>query len=170
MRILGIDPGTATTGFGVIDLDKGRMNFVDGGVIVTRSDMPMPDRLSTIYRELAGIIAQHQPAMMAVELLYFATNVTTAMTVGQARGVILLAAAEANLPVSEYTPLQVKQAVAGYGKAAKPQIQEMVKLLLKLPALPKPDDAADALAIAITHAQQRLVLVSSALKKLPTTQ
>lgn len=155
MRILGIDPGTATTGFGVIDVEKGSMIFVDGGIVTTKSDLPMPQRLATIHRELTQLIAEHRPEVVAVELLYFAANVTTAMTVGQARGVVLLAAAQANLVLAEYTPLQVKQAVAGYGQAAKPQIQEMVKLLLKLPSLPKPDDAADALAIAITHAGQR---------------
>lgn len=114
----------------------------------------MPNRLSEIYAGLGEIINHHQPDCMAVELLYFASNVTTAITVGQARGVVLLAGAEAGLPVGEYTPLQVKQAVTGYGKAEKKQIQEMVKMILGLDGIPKPDDAADGLAIAITHANQ----------------
>jgi len=152
MRILGIDPGTATTGFGVIDVAGPSIKFVQAGVITTPSTEEMPRRLSTIYRELLELITEFRPEQVAVELLYFATNVTTAMTVGQARGVILLAAAEAGLPIHEYTPLQVKQGVTGYGQAKKPQVQEMVKTLLGLKSIPKPDDAADALAIAITHA------------------
>jgi crossover junction endodeoxyribonuclease RuvC len=154
MKLLGIDPGTATTGFGVIESKNGKLSFVDAGVITTPPDMSMPSRLSEIYAGLNEIISHHKPDCMAVELLYFATNVTTAISVGQARGVVLLAAAEAGLPVGEYTPLQVKQAVTGYGKATKKQIQEMVKMLLGLDGIPKPDDAADGLAIAITHANQ----------------
>lgn len=154
MRILGIDPGTATTGFGVIEVDGGKLKFIDAGVIITKPDIPMQDRLVTIYNELKELLHEFKPDAVAIELLYFATNVTTAMTVGQARGVALLAAAQARLPVGEYTPLQVKQAVTGYGKAQKRQIQEMVKTLLHLSAIPKPDDAADALAIAITHSSQ----------------
>ena len=152
MRILGIDPGTATTGFGVVDSAGQKLNFVDGGVISTPAGAPMPERLQTISQELIQIIAEFKPDVMSVELLYFATNVTTAMSVGQARGVVLLAAAEAGLEVVEFTPLQVKQAVTGYGKAAKGQVQEMVKTLLKLKELPRPDDAADALAVAIAAA------------------
>jgi crossover junction endodeoxyribonuclease RuvC len=154
MKILGIDPGTATTGFGVIEKTGGKLKFVDAGVITTPPDMSMPSRLSEIYAGLNEIIATHRPDCMSVELLYFATNVTTAISVGQARGVVLLAAAEAGLPIGEYTPLQVKQAVTGYGKADKKQIQEMVKMILGLDGIPKPDDAADGLAIAITHANQ----------------
>lgn len=154
MRILGIDPGTATTGFGVIDIDQGKLKFVDAGVIITTPDELMERRLATIYDELSQLIGEHKPTVMAIELLYFQNNVTTAMTVGQARGVAILLAAQHNLPLAEYTPLQVKQAVTGYGKAEKPQIQEMVKVLLKLGAIPKPDDAADALAVAITHSNQ----------------
>lgn len=154
MKILGIDPGTATTGFGVIEHHNGKLKFVDAGVIVTPPEHSMPARLSEIYAGLKEIIAHHQPDCMAVELLYFATNVTTAITVGQARGVVLLAASEAGLEVGEYTPLQVKQAVTGYGKADKKQIQEMVRVILGLDGIPKPDDAADGLAIAITHAHQ----------------
>ena len=151
MRILGIDPGTATTGFGVIDVESQNLGFVDGGVITTSPDLAMPERLVIIHDELGQLIAQHRPEIVAVELLFFAANVTTAISVGQARGVVLLAAAEAGLPVGEFTPLQVKQALTGYGRATKSQIQSMVQQLLGLNALPRPDDAADALAIAITQ-------------------
>ena len=153
MRILGIDPGTATTGFGVIDR-KGAVNkFVAAGVITTPADQVMLQRLDTIYQEIKQLITEYQPDCMAVELLYFANNVTTAFSVGQARGVVLLAAGQAGLEVVEFTPLQVKQAVTGYGRAQKKQIQEMVKVLLKLPEIPRPDDAADGLAIALTASQ-----------------
>ena len=161
MRIIGVDPGTATTGFGIIEYAQGQFTFVDAGVITTRPDQPMPERLITLHDELAQVVAETKPVQAAVELLYFATNVTTAMTVGQARGVILLTLAEAGLAVNEYTPMQIKQAVTGYGGAKKPQIQEMVRVLLKLPVIPRPDDAADGLAIAITHANQRTTLVSA---------
>ncbi len=154
MRIIGVDPGTATTGFGIIDYVSGKTTFVDAGVITTPAGQPMSQRLVTIHDELAQVIAETKPDLAAVELLYFSTNVTTAMTVGQARGVILLTLAEAGLEPAEYTPMQIKQAVTGYGGAKKSQIQEMVRVLLKLPTIPKPDDAADALAIAITHANQ----------------
>ena len=156
MRILGIDPGTAITGFGVIDCEGPKFRFVDAGVIRTAKEQPMPERLSTIYDELHELITEFKPDVVSIELLYFARNVTTAMTVGQARGVITLCAAQAGMPIYEYTPMQVKQAVTGYGKADKKQIQEMVKKLLNLSAVPQPDDAADGLAIAITHAGQRL--------------
>jgi crossover junction endodeoxyribonuclease RuvC len=154
MRIMGVDPGTATTGFGIIEHDHGRLTFVDAGVITTSPDLPMPERLIIIHEELAQVIAETRPEQAAVEQLFFATNVTTAITVGQARGVILLTLAEAGLIPAEYTPMQIKQATTGYGGAKKPQIQAMVKTLLKLPAIPRPDDAADGLAIAITHANQ----------------
>ena len=154
MRIIGIDPGTATTGFGIIEHDHGRISFVDAGVITTTPGTPMPERLVTLHTELAQVIKETAPEQAAVELLFFSTNVTTAISVGQARGVILLALAEAGLLPGEYTPMQIKQAVTGYGGAKKPQIQEMVRILLKLTHIPRPDDAADALAIAITHAQQ----------------
>jgi crossover junction endodeoxyribonuclease RuvC len=159
MRILGVDPGTATTGFGVIEHHHGTFKFVDAGVITTPAHTPMPERLVTIHEELAQVIQDTNPDEAAVELLYFATNVTTAMTVSQARGVILLTLAEAGLPPAEYTPMQIKQAVTGYGGAKKPQIQEMVRVLLKLPVIPRPDDAADGLAIAITHANQAVFQV-----------
>lgn len=152
MRILGIDPGTATTGFGVIDADKGRYTFVAAGVITTKPDLLMPERLSQIHADLTELVAEFKPVAAAIEMLFFGTNVTTAMTVGQARGVALLVLHNAGLPIAEYNPMQVKLAIAGYGGAKKPQMQEMVKMLLGLTAIPKPDDAADALAIAITHA------------------
>jgi len=161
MRIIGIDPGTATTGFGIIEHDHGRLMFVDAGVITTPAGSPMPERLITLHTELAQVIAETHPEQSAVELLFFATNVTTAISVGQARGVILLTLAEAGLIPGEYTPMQIKQAVTGYGGAKKPQMQEMVKTLLRLPQIPRPDDAADALGIAITHAHQAVLGVQA---------
>jgi crossover junction endodeoxyribonuclease RuvC len=154
MRIIGVDPGTATTGFGVIEHHAGRYTFVDAGVITTPAGQPMPERLVTLHQELGQVLQDTKPQQAAVELLYFATNVTTAISVGQARGVILLTLAEHGLLPAEYTPMQIKQAVTGYGGAKKPQIQEMVRTLLGLADIPRPDDAADGLAIAITHANQ----------------
>ncbi|MBI4101055.1 crossover junction endodeoxyribonuclease RuvC [Candidatus Microgenomates bacterium] len=151
MRILGIDPGTATTGFGVIETHASEDKLVTAGVIRTPAKQTLERRLKTIYDELTHLIHEQKPKQMAVELLYFASNVTTAMSVSHARGVVLLAAAEAKLPVVEYTPLQVKQALTSYGRASKQQMQQMVKKLLRLKAVPKPDDAADALAVAICH-------------------
>jgi crossover junction endodeoxyribonuclease RuvC len=152
MRIIGVDPGTATTGFGIIDYDRGQYRFVDAGVITTPAGQDMPERLITLHEELTQVIAETKPEHACVELLYFSTNVTTAISVGQASGVILLALAEAGLRIAEFTPMQIKQAVTGYGGAKKPQMQEMVRTLLRLPTIPKPDDAADALAMAITLA------------------
>ncbi len=149
---LGLDPGTAITGYGVIRYDGQRLTPIAHGVITTPAHVPLPQRLRTIYHELLALIAHHRPTEAAVEELFFARNVRTAIAVGQARGVALLALAEAGVPVHEYTPLQVKQAVAGYGQAAKSQVQEMVRLLLDLETIPQPDDAADALAVAICHA------------------
>lgn len=151
MIILGIDPGTATTGFGVIEISGNEKKAVDFGVISTHKDLPMAQRLLELHKDLNELIAAVKPDWCAVELLFFARNVTTAITVGQARGVIMLAAAENNLSIAEYTPLQVKQAVTGYGQATKKQVQEMVKTILGLKEIPKPDDAADALAIALCH-------------------
>jgi crossover junction endodeoxyribonuclease RuvC len=151
MRILGIDPGTGILGFGVIDDDKGQAQLVDAGVIRTPVKEDDAVRLQTIYEEITDIIADTKPAVMSVEKLYFAQNVTTAMTVAQARGVVLLAGKQAGLEIHEYTPLQIKQALTGYGRAEKKQIQEMVRVILKLKIVPKPDDCADALAAAITH-------------------
>lgn len=151
MRILGIDPGTGILGFGVIEANRGNIQLVDAGVIRTPVKEDDAVRLLTIYEELTDLIVQNQPAVMAVEKLFFARNVTTAMTVSQARGVVLLCGQQAGLRLFEYTPMQIKQAVTGYGKADKKQIQEMVRVLLKLKEIPRPDDAADALAVAITH-------------------
>jgi crossover junction endodeoxyribonuclease RuvC len=152
MRIIGIDPGTGILGFGVIDVNGVKTQLVDAGVIRTPVKEDDAARLETIYHELTDIIVQTKPHIMSVEKLFFARNVTTAMTVSQARGVVLLCARLAGLEIYEYTPMQIKQAVTGYGKADKKQMQEMVRVLLALQEVPKPDDAADALAAAITHA------------------
>lgn len=151
MRIIGIDPGTGILGFGVIEVVKGKPLLVDGGVIKTPVKEDDAVRLLTIYEELTDIIADTKPQIMAVEKLFFAQNVTTAMTVAQARGVVLLAGMQAGLEIFEYTPLQIKQALTGYGRADKKQIQEMVRVVLGLKQVPKPDDCADAIAAAITH-------------------
>ncbi len=151
MRIIGIDPGTGILGFGIIEVVKGKPQLVDGGVIRTPVKEDDAVRLLTIYEELTDIIADTKPDEMAVEKLFFAQNVTTAMTVAQARGVVLLTAMQANLKIAEYTPLQIKQALTGYGRADKKQIQEMVRVILNLKEVPKPDDCADAIAAAITH-------------------
>lgn len=151
MRIIGIDPGTGILGFGIIEVTKTQPKLVDAGVIRTPVKEDDAVRLQTIFDELTDIIVATKPEIMSVEKLFFARNVTTAMTVAQARGVVLLAARQAGLGIFEYTPLQIKMAVTSYGKADKKQVQEMVRVLLGLKALPKPDDAADALAAAITH-------------------
>lgn len=151
MRILGIDPGTGILGFGVIEADKGKAKLVDAGVIRTSSKEGDAERLQTIFDELTSVITDTKPTEMSVEKLFFAQNVTTAMTVSQARGVVLLCGKQAGLTIYEYTPLQIKQALTGYGRAEKKQIQEMVRVILQLKAIPKPDDCADALAAAITH-------------------
>ena len=152
MRILGIDPGTGILGFGVIDTDaSGKAKLVDGGVIRTPPNQADSIRLLTIFNELSEIIMLHKPQVMAVEKLFFAQNVTTAMTVAQARGVVLLCGEQSGLILFEYTPLQIKQALTGYGRADKKQIQEMVRVILALDTIPKPDDCADALAVAICH-------------------
>lgn len=152
MIILGVDPGTAITGYGVVQSDDDALRMITYGAITTPSDWKMPQRLQHIYAELVALIHQHQPTDAVVEKLFFSKNVRTALSVGQARGVALLAAAQAGLTIHEYTPLEIKQAVVGYGRAEKTQIQQMVKLLLQLDHVPQPDDAADALAIAICHA------------------
>jgi crossover junction endodeoxyribonuclease RuvC len=151
MKIIGIDPGTGILGFGVIDYTNGKLTMIDAGVIRTPVKQDDAIRLDTIFNELTEIIKETKPDVMSVEKLFFAQNVTTAMTVAQARGVVLLTGRQANLEIFEYTPLQIKQAVTGYGRAEKKQIQEMVKVILKLNQIPKPDDCADALAAAITH-------------------
>jgi crossover junction endodeoxyribonuclease RuvC len=153
--VLGIDPGTATTGYGLISENKIGLEVVEYGIISTPADMAMEKRLQIIYNKLLELIDLHHPESCAVEKLFFQRNVTTAISVGQARGVILLALAERNVKFAEYTPLQVKQAVTGYGAANKKQVQIMVQALLTLADIPKPDDAADALAIAICHAHSR---------------
>lgn len=149
MRILGIDPGTGILGFGVIDVEKNSMTLVDAGVIKTPVHQADSDRLETIFNELSEIITECKPTVMSVEKLFFAQNVTTAMSVSQARGVVLLLGKQHKMELHEYTPQQIKQALTGYGKAEKAQIQEMVRTILKLKSVPKPDDAADALAAAI---------------------
>lgn len=150
MRILGIDPGTGILGFGVIDTGS-KPKLVDAGVIRTKPHQPDPERLAIIFDSLHDIIKATRPHMLSVEKLFFARNVTTAMSVSQARGVVLLVAQQHGLPIYEYTPMQIKLSVTGYGKADKKQMQEMVRALLNLKEVPKPDDAADALAAALTH-------------------
>jgi crossover junction endodeoxyribonuclease RuvC len=151
MLVIGIDPGTATTGWGLVRETDSELVCVAYGAVTTPAGQPLPKRLQTIHRELKEIITLHHPDSGAVEKLFFQRNVSTAMSVGQGRGVAMLALADCGLEVGEYTPLQVKQAVAGYGRADKRQMQEMVRTLLNLEAIPKPDDAADALAVAICH-------------------
>lgn len=152
MVILGIDPGLATLGWGVIEAQPGRQRLVDYGCILTTPQMRLPERLGQIQADMQGLLARYSPEEIAFEELFFAKNVTTAFTVGAARGVSIAVCAAHTHRLYEYTPMQVKLAVAGHGGAAKGQIQQMVKLLLCLEALPRPDDAADALAIALTHA------------------
>ena len=151
MLVLGIDPGTAITGYGLVFEERGELSPLAYGVIRTPAKQKLPLRLVHIYAELQKLIAEHSPDAVAVEEVFFSNNARTAFAVGQARGVCLLAAAEAGLPVYECTPLEVKQAVVGYGRAAKYQVQQMVRLLLNLDSIPRPDDAADALAVAIWH-------------------
>lgn len=149
MRIIGIDPGTGILGFGVIDIKNGKTTLVDAGVVTTPAHTPLPDRLEEIYNSLTEIIHDTKPEAMAIEKLFFAKNVTTAMSVSHARGVAMLTGKQANLRIEEYTPLQIKQTITGYGKATKKQVQEMVRIQLGLTEVPKPDDCADALAAAI---------------------
>lgn len=156
MRILGIDPGTGILGFGVIDVDgKGKATMLDAGVIRTPVNQPDSDRLLTIFDELTEIIKDQQPNVMSVEKLFFSQNVTTAMSVSQARGVVLLCGKQHQLELHEYTPQEIKMALTGYGRADKKQMQEMVRIVLGLAEVPKPDDCADALAAAICHSMQR---------------
>ncbi len=150
--ILGIDPGTATMGWGVVRQEGSRLRYLQHGAITTPPDWTMPRRLGRLFDGVTQLVEGYRPDTVAVEELFFNTNVTTAITVGQARGVALLAAYRAGLEVAEYTPLQVKQAITSYGRADKRQVQEMVRALLNLREIPRPDDAADGLAIAITHA------------------
>lgn len=151
MRIIGIDPGTGILGFGVIDVIHGKAKLVTAGVITTPPHTPLEERLEEIFDGLTEIIAETNPEVMSIEKLFFAQNVTTAMSVSHARGVAMLTGRKAKLPIAEYTPLQIKQTLTGYGKADKKQVQEMVRIHLGLKETPKPDDAADALATAITY-------------------
>ncbi len=153
MKILGIDPGYAIVGYGLIESDNGRFHPLDCGVLTTPQEMVFSKRLKSLYDGLSLLIAKTKPNVLAIEKLYFNTNVTTAINVGHARGVLILASENAGIPVYEYTPLQIKQAITGYGRADKLQMQQMVKMLLGLAAIPKPDDAADALAVALCHGQ-----------------
>ncbi|MDD2362821.1 MAG: crossover junction endodeoxyribonuclease RuvC [Oscillospiraceae bacterium] len=153
MIILGIDPGYATLGWGCIRYERSRFTPIDFGTILTPADMEFPLRLQCIHNELSELLTKHHPDFLAVEKLYFKNNQKTAIDVAQARGVILLAAQQKGIPIFEYTPLQVKSAVTGYGKADKSQVMEMTRRLLGYKEVPKPDDAADALAISICHAQ-----------------
>ena len=163
MLSLGIDPGTATVGYGLVrELSDGSLLAVDYGVITTPAGMPMPERLQMIFEALTALIERHQPDRAAIEEMFFGKNITTAITVAQGRGQILLTLKQAHLPIKEYKPNFIKQSISGYGGAKKPQMQEMVRMLLGLDAIPRPDDAADALAIAITdiHSAQYDVLDS----------
>jgi len=149
--VLGIDPGTAITGYGLVREGDDGLVLVECGAITTPAGQPLAERLQTIYRGLAELVAQHRPDTSAVEELFFSRNVRTALSVGHARGVTLLALADAGLTIHEYKPLEIKQAVAGYGGANKQQVQEMVRMLLNLDQVPQPDDAADAVAVAVCH-------------------
>ncbi len=154
---LGIDPGTAIMGYGLVASADDQFELVSYGVITTPSHLPLAKRLQLLYQQLSSIIESAQPTEVVVEELFFSRNVQSALAVGQARGVAILAAANFDLAISEYTPLQVKQAIVGYGRARKEQIQEMVRLLLNMSEVPQPDDAADALALAICHLQMSRV-------------
>ncbi len=154
VRVLGLDPGTATTGFGVVEgPEGGQGRMVEYGTIRTAARTPMPERLAEIYAAVREILSDVQPDAVAVEEVFFSTNVSTALTVGQARGVLLLAAAQAGVPVFEYKPNEIKQTLTGYGGADKRQVQDMLRLVLGLAEAPRPDDAADAVAVALTHLQ-----------------
>ncbi len=155
MIILGIDPGLANTGWGVVDIEGSRLRCLGYGCVSTSAEEPLAQRLAAVHASLVSVIRKHEPAECAIEKLYFNVNVRTAFATGQARGVALLATAEARLPVGEYGPSEVKQAVVGYGSADKSQVQFMVRTILGLREMPKPDHAADALAVAICHANSR---------------
>ena len=161
MRILGIDPGVATIGFGVVDAERGSQKLVRYGVITTPSGIPLSSRLYQISRDMSELIGQFHPDEVAVEELFFTKNITTGIAVAHGRGVILLELERAGVPVYEYTPMQVKQAVAGYGKADKRQVMAMTARLLKMKEIPRPDDAADALALAICHARAATSLLNT---------
>ncbi|MBI2873503.1 MAG: crossover junction endodeoxyribonuclease RuvC [Firmicutes bacterium] len=151
MIVLGFDPGLAATGFGIVEAEAGRLRLVVYGCIRTPATLPQPERLAQIFEEAGRLFKLHRPTTVAVERLFFNRNTTSAFDVGHARGILLLLAALEGLPVAEYTPLQVKQALVGYGRAEKRQIQEMTKMILGLETAPRPDDAADAVAVAVCH-------------------
>ena len=153
MRILGIDPGVAIVGFGVIDSERGQQNMVQYGAITTQAGLPLATRLVQIQNDLEELIGVFKPDEISIEELFFSKNITTGIAVAHARGIILYTAEKMGIPIYEYTPMQVKQAVVGYGLAEKKQVMDMTRRLLKLKAVPRPDDAADALAIAICHAR-----------------
>jgi crossover junction endodeoxyribonuclease RuvC len=160
MKIIGIDPGYAIVGFGVLDYSYGKFTVLDYGAITTSAETPFPQRLKEIYNDLCFVLDKYNPEFMAIERLYFTNNQKTAIEVAAARGVIILAAEQRGIKIKEYTPLQVKQSVTGYGKAVKVQVQEMIKKILKLHETPKPDDAADALAVGICGAHTYISLRS----------
>jgi crossover junction endodeoxyribonuclease RuvC len=152
MLVLGIDPGLAITGWGLVnESPSGDLELLEYGVFTTESSLPLPERLLQIDSDLSGLLEKHSPDVVAGEELFFCQNVTTALIVGQARGVVILGAARSGLPVYEYKPMAIKQAVSGYGKASKSQVQEMVRMLLGLDHIPQPDDSADGVAVAICH-------------------
>lgn len=153
MLVLGIDPGTALCGFGLVRSEKDEFSLAAYGAVSTQANSPLPSRLLQIYEDLNALVTRDRPDAVAVEKLFFAKNARTALSVGHARGVVLLVAAQASLPVFEYTPNEIKQAIVGYGGADKHQMQQMVRMLLRLDFVPEPDDAADAIAIAICHLQ-----------------
>lgn len=158
LRIMGIDPGIAIVGFGFIDKLGSKLTPVQYGCITTEAHTDPGLRLKQVYDSAVQLLETYKPDAVAIEQLFFNRNVTTAFTVGQARGVLILAAVQRGVPVAEYTPMQVKQAIVGYGKAEKKQVQEMVRMFLKLPSIPKPDDVADALAVAVCHAHSSALL------------
>ncbi|MEF9983379.1 MAG: crossover junction endodeoxyribonuclease RuvC [Oscillospiraceae bacterium] len=166
MRILGIDPGYAIVGYGVLDYDKNKFKMIDYGAITTDAGTPFERRLEIVYDETFELFEKYKPDVLSIEQLFFTTNQKTAIMVAQARGVVLLAAMKHNVPIYEYTPLQVKQSVVGYGKAIKKQVMEMTKVILNLEQIPKPDDAADALAMAICHAHCSGSSLSNYIKQL----
>ncbi|MGN1017778.1 MAG: crossover junction endodeoxyribonuclease RuvC [Oscillospiraceae bacterium] len=169
MRILGIDPGLATVGFSIVDVEKSKMRLVTCGVISTPAHTSLSSRLDRIFEDMNDLISSFSPDVMSIEELFFNTNITTGIAVAHARGVILLSAYRAGVQVFEYTPLQVKQAVVGYGRAEKNQVIDMVRRILALPAAPKPDDAADAVALAICHARSSTSLLSKGVNDICST-
>ena len=160
MRILGIDPGYATIGFGLLEAEHGQYRMLNYGAITTPAGIPFPRRLEILFDDMTQLLVETQPEALSVEELFFGRNITTGIDVAHGRGVILLAAQKAHVPIYEYTPMQVKQAVVGYGKATKLQVMDMTKRLLHLQSTPRPDDAADALALALCHARSATSMLS----------